>query len=813
MADAAVAQEWDASGKPITASPTSPSQPTEWDANGKPIQSGAPDLSVPADNKEGLYSMYGRTGQGDTVGEFKVPYSKVSLARQSGATFYNGSGEQYDKDKAGEGQPVSWYQKLVQSPGLAPVPNAKPREHVLGNLDRAALRTIVATPSYVRDLVLAAKESHDTGNPETILKMVNPYQLPKNLYDQFQSDRQVDPHMAVDNLIGSLVGAGVTAAAVHGAAKRVPTPSEVVGKVADKGRSILTGGTKAAAALNEDTMAANADAVKATAAKNASNDAAHLAATQDALHETAGRELQHQAAAQTAIEANEQAMQEHGQAVQVTDAANDAKMQDYQNQARSVEEENAKNQAAYTQDKAKADEVAKAAQDQETLRGQLARQVQEQSARMVERLRTVKVAAKAKADAMYDAVREKTTGSTVPATQLTDAVKTAQNNLQGSSESIKQFNDILSKYPDGDPDTLSFTTGSGGKTVVPRGHPIYDVLKAAGEGEDTPAAFNDLQGYYTELGDKLSGGNLPSDVYLAVKSLRDNIGGMMQKMASDSGAGALFKNAQNFYRDYYQTFREMTGPNHTGSPIANSLSAKDPAYAIKPLTVEETAQRVRNALSRFDPPQKGQGGAAKLYDNFRDVSRRFDAAGTPIKVPPQPTAPTPQPAPTAPTLQPRPTPPTPITVEPPTRVSPPMRPNVVQAQERFIGPEDIQTAKLKALDDRIQSMRKTSWAKLSGMGMVSAAVHYVTGLPIAEAGMGLVGGNYALARVLEIPEIKNILTKPTPADVAQINPAIARDLQPLIEQAKAKGIKISPAITAAVSAHATKDKWWDRQTP
>src|ERR1700728_3269205 len=37
----------------------------------------APDLSVPSDNKEGLYEMYGRTGQGDAVGSFKVPYSKV----------------------------------------------------------------------------------------------------------------------------------------------------------------------------------------------------------------------------------------------------------------------------------------------------------------------------------------------------------------------------------------------------------------------------------------------------------------------------------------------------------------------------------------------------------------------------------------------------------------------------------------------------------------------------------------------------------------------------------------------------------------
>lgn len=592
---------------------------------------------------------------------------------------------------------------------------------------------------------------------------------------------------------------------------------KVAGKVASKGADIMTGGTKAASDLSKTVTDANANAAKTAADANAKAAQTHLDATQDALHETAGRELAHQQAIKNAQEAGAKADAAHDQAVQVVDAANKAKMDDYANQTRSIEDENAKQQVEYQQDKAKADEVAKAAQEQETQRGQLARAVQEQSSRMVDRLRTVKAAAKDKADAMYKNVREKTAGASVPSTQLADAVHQAQGLLKGSTENIKQFNDVLSKYPEGDPDFVNYQGSQ-----IPKGHPLYDVLKEQGEvGSAKPAAFADLQGYYTELGDKLSGGNLPSDVYRAVTSLRDNIGNMMQKMASDNNAGAAFKNAQNYYRDYYQTFREMTGPNHTGSPIANALSAKDPTYAIKPLTVDETAQRVRNSLARFDPAVNGRGGAAQLYDNFRDVSRKFDATGKPIKVPESPAEPTPKAAPTAPTLQPKPTAPTPVTVPPVERVSPPMRPEVVQAQTRFISPEDIQSVKQDILQQHTAAIRRnvnkaavyvTGYRSLVAIGRaLSGDAGALSALP-ADVGEGvaLAAGGHGLAALLESPRVSKFLTAPTPADVATINPEIAQGLAPIIQQAKARGIKVSPALAAAVSAHATKTDWFDQ---
>lgn len=185
---------------------------------------------------EGLYSMYGRTGTGDAVGELKVPYSKVQDALKSGSTFYNGSGEVYDKDKAAESKPVSWYQNIIQSPALVSTPNEKQQAGSFSNLDKAAARTVLATPAYVKQLWDAAQSMHrgEVSGGDEFANLINPAQLPKQLYDQYQVDAKVDKKMAADNLLGSLAGLGVVGAVTHGAAKAVGAIPEHVQAIRDK---------------------------------------------------------------------------------------------------------------------------------------------------------------------------------------------------------------------------------------------------------------------------------------------------------------------------------------------------------------------------------------------------------------------------------------------------------------------------------------------------------------------------------------------------------------------------------------------------
>lgn len=474
--------------------------------------------------------------------------------------------------------------------------------------------------------------------------------------------------------------------------------------------------------------------------------------------------------------------------------ANAKAAQEHAAKTQSVADANATKQADFNAAQAKVDELTKAAQDQTTKRGQLARQVQEQSARLVNRIQTIGKNAKGRVDSLYGKVREATKGQTVEPSELADAVQKAEGKIQGSSENIKVFRDILSKQPEEEnPEFIE--TPSEGK--VPRGHALYDVLlqmSKEGAEQPPPMGFSDLQGYYSELGEKLASGNLPGDVYQAIKSLQGDIGGLMQRMASAAGVGAQLKSAQGLHHDYMQTFKENTGPSKSGSPIAQSLLAKDPTYAIKPLSAEETAARVRNDLARFDPSQAGVGGAAQLYDNFRQSLRDFDKTSEPVKVP---------------------APPKPVKLKPAPEVPEPVQPNLkpipltrppLQAKIKELTPQSIEAQKASNIAEAAEKIRKSkSWVvnSLAAYDMIRSGLQGNWG----HVGLDIMvralysAGKQGIAMALDDPRVVQKLSRLTPEDVAAINKlppeqrtAFAQSIQPIAEEAAKRGIRISPVL-------------------
>lgn len=484
--------------------------------------------------------------------------------------------------------------------------------------------------------------------------------------------------------------------------------------------------------------------------------------------------------------------------VNETQAANEAAQakfdeatQAHQAKTAVIQAKNATDQAAFEKAQAdhqaavdKANEVNQAAAQDQTTRGQLARQLQQQSARLVNRVQRVAQNTKANLDQAYSDIRRQTAGAAVPRENLADAVNSAEGKLKGSNESIKIFRDILAKAPEeAEPASIEYQGAQ-----IPQGHPLYDVLREqnpAAEGAP-PATFGDLQGYYSELGEKLAGGNLPGDVYQAMRSLQTNIGDMMQKMANQSGVGAKFRTTQNLHRDYMQTFRESAGPNHSGSPLAQSLDAADPSYAIRPLTAPETAARVRNMLARFDPGTNGIGGAGPLYDNFRNLSQQYEATGQikPVKVPTNaPTPPTPKPLPKAP---------------------------VSEVQK--IGPEDIQAAKAARIQKQADRISDASIpghvaSAMAGYALIHNLLHgNLGGIAESIAARGAFGiAQQGLARALESPRVVEWLSKPSPADLEQLarlpdaqRTVSINQLRGLVQQAQARHVPVSAKLLGIV---------------
>lgn len=289
-------------------------------------------------------------------------------------------------------------------------------------------------------------------------------------------------------------------------------------------------------------------------------------------------------------------------------------------------------------------------------------------------------------------------------------------------------------------------------------------------GEPTaPLTYRDLQGYRSEIGRELQRGNLPGDVYTAYKGMQEKITNAMEEIAKSKGLGDNFADARSYYRQYADDFLDPK------SPMRKALDNPEKGGVVKAFTGKD--QSGIEALAKHDPELAARINSVRNSATEAKGIRTSTAA-------PKPT----------PTLSPKPTPiPPPPTVEP---------------ELTKLGPEDITMAKRTAIANRAIDLHKRS--PLGHMASGFAGVDAVRSLMQGNIEHALldVGARAALsapkaiaARLLESPRVQQWLSKPTAADLEVLNRlppeqrAIdAKQLGPLIEAARAKGITIHPAI-------------------
>lgn len=389
--------------------------------------------------------------------------------------------------------------------------------------------------------------------------------------------------------------------------------------------------------------------------------------------------------------------------------------------------------------------------------GDLKQTAKDVKTRADEKYTTVRDALGPKKDATGEPIPN--SAPTIPSSELAGAVKAAEGKIEGSSENLKVFRDILSKHPEDDPDFVKYQGAD-----IPKGHALYDVLKEQGAmGSDKPATFADLQGYYTELGDKISSGNLPGDVYQAMKSLHESIGKIMQKMADDNKVGPQLRDAQQYYANYMRTFRD---PN---SPLYKAIKATERGKSIAALSGKD--QTGIEALAKYNPELASRANTIRGY--------QAEAKLIPAK---------PKEAKPLPTLAEKPTP--------------------VTTEAKTIGTEDIHAAKEKGLQERSDFIKKRGGQIALTFGvyrMLENVIHgNLTALPADFAGAVVgYGTTQAIGKLLELPAVREFLTKPTASDLAQVPPAMRSDMSKIAQIAKAKGIKVDPKLAALLGVAAT----------
>ena len=537
-----------------------------------------------------------------TKPEIQVPYNRVQDAMAVGYKLHPDEAPRYQNDTAhnGPASRVAGQVKSILSRMTAPMPDTpltgNPLQQTgaaLANVEKLPFNVVNRTLRGLAGLpqgVVQSTWDFTQGRPEG----VDPFAMAENSYKGLQQDTtELGPMAAFANLggdattmylagkVGSPIAEAGTKAMLDVADRVRNFPKTAVRAATNTGSGPIKKLVKDTQAENEKIESVNQDRLERQRQDQAKADYDHRAnllklrqnyeqsvrdATEKARTGTAEDRAAYQSKQLAAKQKYEQDVRDQ--------------TQKFQTERAKAEQTNAEAQRAHNQKIGETAQNNKAATEAERAKTAQNAKLQVGGSQLIYGLRQLDKALRDRAATLYDAIREKVGGQTLPGTALAQAAKTAMSKISGTSVTPSVFRDILGKYPEADPEALPFTTSTGGTTMISKGHPMYNFLKENGAAASTPVTFKDLQGYHSELGAELSKGTLPGDVYQATRDLQESVTDMMQDMAKKADANNDLISARKFYREYMDTFHEPTGPSSSGSPVAQALLAKDPLVAV-----------------------------------------------------------------------------------------------------------------------------------------------------------------------------------------------------------------------------------------
>lgn len=345
-------------------------------------------------------------------------------------------------------------------------------------------------------------------------------------------------------------------------------------------------------------------------------------------------------------------------------------------------------------------------------------------------LKATRDKAKDDADAKYTAVNKVLREKTIPSHSLLGHLLDAQTKIKGSMTDPAIFKDI-EKNIKGD-------KNSTGRDVIP---------------------YDDLQGYYSELGRELSKGTLPGDIYTAYSTLQDAIGQEMQGVADKNNLGPQLTDARNSWRNLKQTFYDPK------SPLRKALNTKEAGDAISELAGKDRTGI--EALAKYDPQLARRANVIRGYAD--------EAKG--IRVPGEST-----------------------------KAAPELGPRKAPTPATKIGEENIQEAKAGKLQKRADLIRDIGTRSAVWPAIIAMRTLLRGSAPgLAEVGGEMIAGpliGHGIAGILEKPAVKEFLTKATARDIAAIPEDLRGDMPSVVKAAQKKGIKVSPLLVRATQGTA-----------
>jgi hypothetical protein len=244
-------------------------------------------------------------------------------------------------------------------------------------------------------------------------------------------------------------------------------------------------------------------------------------------------------------------------------------------------------------------------------------------------------------------------------TPVQAAVVNAEDNiLKGSPENIAIFRNILKEGEDpllsqasvfktnsrgvDIKDVLSSMKSEGERTrflnSLKEDPNFNETLGRVGPKEGATLPIDQIQGYSTELGNKLyRGGNIPGDVRRALKSVKDAADKVVEGVSDEKGQGSIYRQLKKDWAQYMDDFYDSDGAL---TKVKNAINS-DRRIA---LISGGEGGRIIDALgrySRFDPNIETVGRVRSLVKQLRELpstSPKPPAAIGPLELPAPPRA-------------------------------------------------------------------------------------------------------------------------------------------------------------------------------
>jgi hypothetical protein len=454
-----------------------------------------------------------------------------------------------------------------------------------------------------------------------------------------------------------------------------------------------------------------------------------------------------------------------------TEAKNREKAEKYQDERRDVASRNEKQTLEHAADVEEVKARNQAKQDLHTERGQLAQQIDQGSKQVGEDIKALERKVREQGNQKYAEVRAKVSNDGTMPDEVIQAVQHAKKSIiRGSEDSVRQFSSIIRRGPDPGAEEAIESVRNSADPAAREFMRKYDQLDGEGA-EVEPLTFNDWQGYSSELGQLMAKGNLPGDVYQAVKYVKESVDKQITTIAERHGAEGDLKAANAYWADYLKTFYDRPS---AAADTLRRVGKLDPEYYAEPFIRGKSAKTGLAAIKNYDP------GLADRIEDLRTKSDRFHELPKTLKLENEPNAPEPIEEPKRPEFK------APKQVERPT----------------YPTEKDVTEAKTKELKKSVQEIGRFSKydAAIMGSSVIGPFLGKWSTLLIDPT---LIVARKGVGKVINRPGVIEWLSRPSAEDLRilkesapEVQTEVKQNMKEFIAEEKAHGrsVPVAPEV-------------------